>query len=927
MTVREQRAVPASAWLKAALALPDGEAPFPWQERLLKRFLQGRIERSLDLPTGLGKTSVMALWLVARACGASVPRRLAYVVDRRAVVDQATAVAEKLRVAASTDPALSAALGLADGRLAISTLRGQFVDNREWMDDPAAPAIIVGTVDMVGSRLLFEGYGTSRKLRPYQAGLLGNDTLVVLDEAHLVPPFEHLLQAIAKREESLGAAAPDLRRLVPRFSLMALSATGRSASAEPFVLDDEDRAHPEVSRRLGARKRLSMTRLAPGQKLADALAEHAWRISESGTQPVRCLVFCDKRETAESALQALEKHAKGGADTDIFVGGRRVYERQRAAAALETLGFLAGTATQRNRPAFVFATSAAEVGVDMDADHMVCDLVTWERMVQRLGRVNRRGRGDAQVVVLLDEEAIEEIEQRLGVEGALAAPFASLAQRGDAVDVSPGALVRLKEQALEDPALMTVLERATTPEPLRPALTLALIDSWAMTSLEDHSGRPEVAPWLRGWISEEPQTQVIWRSHLPVRSEGPARMHDVAAFFEAAPPHASEVLETATYRVVKWLSERVTELLDRAKARGPDAGGDQSDETENAGASFLEPDEIAAIVLGDDGKPKRMLTLQSLDWRKLERPQATRAREDLERRLTGATLVVRAELGGLERGLLDSAASQIPPTLDGPAEAGEEPEAAGFASGFRVRERTGEDPSGDDGEWHERFRLPVETSPDGEPIRWLIVEKRRTSAENEEDRSSGPPQLLTEHQTWAEQAATELAARLNLPEDYALMLATAARLHDEGKRAHRWQRAFRAPGVGPYAKTRGPIDFGILDGYRHELGSLPLAQKDEQLATLPGELRDLALHLIAAHHGFARPWIGTRSCEDAPPSRIEERAREVALRFIRLHRRWGPWGLAWWEALLRAADQQASKRNEQRSRVRLGSAGDAQEER
>ena len=30
------------------------------------------------------------MWLMARAMGASVPRRLIYVVDRRAVVDQAT---------------------------------------------------------------------------------------------------------------------------------------------------------------------------------------------------------------------------------------------------------------------------------------------------------------------------------------------------------------------------------------------------------------------------------------------------------------------------------------------------------------------------------------------------------------------------------------------------------------------------------------------------------------------------------------------------------------------------------------------------------------------------------------------------------------------------------------------------------------------
>jgi CRISPR-associated endonuclease/helicase Cas3 len=53
--------------------------------------------------------------------------------------------------------------------------------------------------------------------------------------------------------------------------------------------------------------------------------------------------------------------------------------------------------------------------------------------------------------------------------------------------------------------------------------------------------------------------------------------------------------------------------------------------------------------------------------------------------------------------------------------------------------------------------------------------------------------------------------------------------------------------------------------------------------------------------------IGIQGCADAPPSLLEERAREVALRFVRLQRRWGPWGLAYWESLLRAADQQASR--------------------
>jgi CRISPR-associated endonuclease/helicase Cas3 len=136
------------------------------------------------------------------------------------------------------------------------------------------------------------------------------------------------------------------------------------------------------------------------------------------------------------------------------------------------------------------------------------------------------------------------------------------------------------------------------------------------------------------------------------------------------------------------------------------------------------------------------------------------------------------------------------------------------------------------------------------------------------------------------------------------MLAAAARLHDAGKARDTWQDAFGAPRDGrPYAKTATRwINQALLDGYRHEFGSLPAAEADPALCALPPELRDLALHLIAAHHGHARPLI--RHGGDTA------RAAEVALRFARLQRRWGPWGLAWWETLLRAADTKASRQHD-----------------
>ena len=57
----------------------------------------------------------------------------------------------------SRTPAVEQALVPGERPLPISTLRGQFVDNREWLEDLTAPAIVVGTVDMVTPTTLADG--------------------------------------------------------------------------------------------------------------------------------------------------------------------------------------------------------------------------------------------------------------------------------------------------------------------------------------------------------------------------------------------------------------------------------------------------------------------------------------------------------------------------------------------------------------------------------------------------------------------------------------------------------------------------------------------------------------------------------------------------------------------------------------------------
>ena len=409
-----------------------------------------------------------------------------------------------------------------------------------------------------------------------------------------------------------------------------------------------------------------------------------------------------------------------------------------------------------------------------------------------------------------------------------------------------------------------------------------------MTSLEGHTGRPEVGPWIRGWVDdEEPQTAVVFRRELPI-SESGRRLSDglVAAYLEAAPPHLKEKLETDTWRVIEWLMAR-SRNLKKASAS-----------TEETGPTALGRNNLVGLVL-DGAEVTREVRLEDLDDKS--------SRDRLFRALQGATLLLDVRIGGLSHGLLDG----DHPSASDVGEEGDLP--------FRIS-RVGVAEPGlapASRRYREEARLCV-AQADGVELGWLVIETLSDeNAESEDGRSVSPvhAQFLDEHEVWAEREARLLAGRLALGDEYGVMLALAARLHDEGKRSRNWQRAF---GVSDgelkdgrlYAKTTSRPNFAILARYRHELGSLLHAEQDTRVQALAPDLRDLCLHLIAAHHGFARPLLRTDGAE-GPPSMLIGRAQEIALRFTRLEKAWGPWGLAWWEALLRAADQRASRRNDE----------------
>jgi len=219
-----------------------------------------------------------------------------------------------------------------------------------------------------------------------------------------------------------------------------------------------------------------------------------------------------------------------------------------------------------------------------------------------------------------------------------------------------------------------------------------------------------------------------------------------------------------------------------------------------------------------------------------------------------------------------------------------------------------------------RLVLEIDTRPDAENDdethsrrfwRWYV---RPRSADDDGSRTSRDEQPLDEHLGDAERNATGFASRLHLGQTERDAVIMAARWHDRGKARALWQRSIgnaRFPDR-VLAKSGGRMKRGELTNYRHELGSLGELLDDAEFLRLPEETRDLTLHLIAAHHGRARPHFPETECFDParPDDATTEIVREVPRRFGRLQRQYGRWGLAWLESLVRAADILASQDSE-----------------
>jgi CRISPR-associated endonuclease/helicase Cas3 len=364
--------------------------PFPWQIRVFEDLLRGPEcwPNVITAPTGAGKTNFMAAWLLALVAEAEtgktvrIPRRLVWVVNRRVVVDQATSQAEDFAERCRSEPELrKVLLGLAGlafdsaaDPLAVSTLRGEKADNREWRKDVSRAAVVVGTVDMIGSRLLFSGYGDGSASRPQHAALIGHDALIVNDEAHLTPAFADLLESVKLMQAGGG---------IKNFHAIRLTATLQGEQRYPKSFDEDLALSAAFRKRYGAIKRLELLECRDRKDIAKKMVEIA---ASDGS--ARTIVFLTTPREVRDFARDLEKRIPR-ANIAVITGTQRGFERDRLVDDPRLQAFL-----KEERPDgryWLISTSAAEVGIDATSDRMVSSLDTVDHLLQRFGRLNRFG--------------------------------------------------------------------------------------------------------------------------------------------------------------------------------------------------------------------------------------------------------------------------------------------------------------------------------------------------------------------------------------------------------------------------------------------------------------------------------------------------------------------------------------------------------
>jgi len=1004
-----------------------GREPYAWQRTLAADACQGRWPQVIDLPTGSGKTACIDIALFALACQAArpaaerqAPRRIFFCVNRRIIVDEAwtrsMAIAEKLaaaeRVGHGVLAEAAAALRAVSGEgsradvpaVDVLELRGGIYRDNRWARSATQPTIICTTIDQLGSRLLFRGYGVSAGAAPIQAALVAFDSLVLLDEAHISRPFQQTLAAVG-RALVAEPAAPDVAATWPRpMIVVPMTATPADVDADGTVLRLGDADRAALAARLGASKPTTMREV----RQVDLEAVTAVKAAlEKGPSAIGVIVnrVATARQIHDELRGSLASAEGAPVALELVIGSMRPLDRDEQTERLRVMvGPERPDVTEHS--CVVVATQCLEVGADFDFDVLITESASLDALRQRFGRLNRRGRSIEAKGVLLAERSSCRPEERLKEDRPLDPIYGNAAARtwnwlssiaeDDVVDFGIDAMASAVGGAGDLTRLLAPSARMDAP-----ILLPAFVDFWCQTSPAPNPD-PDISLFLHGDRPERADVLVCWRSDIK-QDEAPEIDERAIEIVSLLPPTAAECMSVSIDRLRRWLLPSPTGNSDGAgDLLAPAAEAEERAPRRSDGPSIVPPGRRgvlwrgpeASVVLQDlrDLRPGDTLVLPTSAKRSDElghlpgdarcadavdgAPSAEsstprvgapdvshldRAEDAFELARARVRLRVCQQrrhawpkgpavdalfdaLCGDERparpilkSLIKDAADEIAPT-DADDEAN--PTHATLARRLRAI-RSGP-------------RMVIDSYPGGcgavlgsvGPSRDrspLVLPALDDGDDGTQSGSATSPVSLEDHTMHVVEEVRHLLTVLPL-DRVADELILAAKLHDLGKADERFQAwlygvdrtewsAFLGSGLPLRAKS-GDLRASLADalaarrraelprGFRHEMLSAQLAARSPNLPPA-SESCDLVLHLIEAHHGHARPFAPIVMDEHPPAVEAQglaltaEERRSlpshridsgVADRFWRTTRRFGWWGAAYLEAMLRLADQRASAR-------------------
>ena len=959
-----------------------GHDPFPWQQDLVDQLAEyDEWPDVLDLPTGAGKTAAMdaaVFHLVLRAdTPGKAALRIALVVDRRLVVDdafgRAKRIAKALRRALCPDMEerevvrevarrLCRLAGGGTSPLIARRLRGGAPLEHDWARTPTQPTILCSTVDQIGSRLLFRGYGVSDRMKPVHAGLLGVNSLILLDEAHLSEPFRQTLAAV----RHIGGAGV-------RTAL--LSATLGAEAKRPFGLSPADRAHPVLGKRLEAHKPAALDVVrgklpAIAEDFANAARTMADRLRERGVTPPAVGIVVNRVDLARGVFEIL--NGDGLFDTTLMIGRSRDVNRDRIADGLAPFRTGANNRSQAE-PAFIVATQCLEVGVDLDLDGLVTQAASLDALRQRFGRLNRAGRQvPAEGAVLARAEDIAKKADDPVYGDRIRLTWEALQGRaeGGSVDFGVEALPkRLEEAGIDQNALATKRSDA-------PVVMPAYLDLWSQTSPRP-AADPDVGLFLHGAERTAAGVSIVWRGDVSEDDMEDATKQDALnELFRLVPPRASEAVEVPLWAVRAWLRreprdsrpvDAVSDAPERERETEAPRTAANGREARRAFRWAGAGDERTGLVRPEELRPGDMLIVPAdyggcdrFGWAPDSHNAVDDVADDAAKPFWGRRCAVRvardvvqtdADWDRLSAILADE--SIVGPDLverlletlpsEWTAEADEEGIGIPLSRDARKPLEALQCPRG---------RIDVHFPyAGGREEGAVIVAERGVDVEDacapdvatpatEDDNishTSREPVFLEHHSHTVESFARHFARTLGLAE-CADDLGLAAFLHDVGKADPRFQ--LMLSGGDPWNRPDGPPlaksgrswapgagkRTGLPEGWRHEALSVRMAPAHPRFADAHDPA--LVLWLIGSHHGLGRPFFGffdptpkqaPHPClgvadwrlapEKSGPQSLafEFRGVDWPSLFEDLKERYGIWGLAHMEAILRLADHRASE--------------------